>query len=66
MGVTSGATIADRIGKFQSPSFSREKTHALALARTLKLPLWSNDRDFAWPGLKRFTTAEPLKALDKR
>jgi hypothetical protein len=38
----------------------------LALARTLKLPLWSNDRDFAWPGLKRFTTAEPLKALDKR
>lgn len=40
-----------------------EDAHALALARTLKLPLWSNDRDFTLPGLKRFATAELLKAL---
>ncbi len=43
-----------------------EDAHALALARTLKLPLWTNDRDFTLPGLKRFTTAELLKALEER
>ena len=42
-----------------------EDAHALALARTLRLPLWSNDRDFAAQSLKRFTTAELLKALNE-
>jgi predicted nucleic acid-binding protein len=35
----------------------------LALALHLKLPLWSNDRDFEGTGVERFTTAQLLSKL---
>jgi predicted nucleic acid-binding protein len=41
-----------------------EDAHALALAWHLKLPLWSNDRDFEGQTVARYTTAELLKALE--
>lgn len=41
-----------------------EDAHALALAWTLRLPLWSNDRDFEAQGVERYTTAALLRALD--
>jgi len=40
-----------------------EDAHALALAWTLELPLWSNDRDFEGQAVKRYTTARLLRAL---
>jgi predicted nucleic acid-binding protein len=41
-----------------------EDAHALALAWTLRLPLWSNDRDFEALPVKRYTTARLLRALE--
>jgi len=35
----------------------------LALALHLRIPLWSNDRDFEAAGIERYTTAELLKKL---
>lgn len=43
-----------------------EDAHALALARALRLPLWSNDRDLALPGVRCYTTAVLLKMLGGR
>jgi len=40
-----------------------EDAHALALAWTLKLPLWSNDRGLEGQAVKRYTTARLLRAL---
>ena len=42
-----------------------EDAHALALAWTLRLPLWSNDRDFEAPEVERYTTAALLRALER-
>ena len=41
-----------------------EDAHALALARAMDLPLWSNDRDLQVPPVHCYTTAALLKALD--
>lgn len=41
-----------------------EDAHALALARSLGLPLWSNDRDLQLPQVHCYTTAALLKALE--
>lgn len=41
-----------------------EDAHALALARELGLPLWSNDRDLQVPQVHCYTTAALLKALE--
>jgi predicted nucleic acid-binding protein len=41
-----------------------EDAHALALAWTLELPLWSNDRDFEGQAVQRYTTATLLRALE--
>lgn len=43
-----------------------EDAHALALARTLDRPIWSNDRDLALPDVRCFSTAGLLKALGER
>lgn len=40
-----------------------EDAHALALARSLDLPLWSNDRDFENISVERYTTAQLLRLL---
>ena len=40
-----------------------EDAHPLALARTLSLPLWSNDSDLAETGVVCYTTARLLKVL---
>ena len=42
-----------------------EDAHALALARCLRLPVWSNDRDFEGLGVECYPTAR-LLALLKR
>lgn len=41
-----------------------EDAHALALASTLALPLWSNDRDFEGLAVERYATAQLLRALE--
>jgi predicted nucleic acid-binding protein len=41
-----------------------EDAHALALAWTLGLPLWSNDRDFEGQDVQRYPTAALLRALE--
>jgi predicted nucleic acid-binding protein len=41
-----------------------DDAHALALAWTLRLPLWSNDRDFEAQEVERYTTAALLRALE--
>lgn len=41
-----------------------EDAHALALAWTLCLPLWSNDRDFEGQDVERYPTAKLLRALE--
>ncbi|MES1240561.1 MAG: PIN domain-containing protein [Acidobacteriota bacterium] len=41
-----------------------EDAHALALARGMDLPLWSNDRDLQVPQVHCYTTAALLKALE--
>jgi predicted nucleic acid-binding protein len=40
-----------------------EDAHALALAWSLGLPLWSNDRDFEGQEVERYSTAALLRAL---
>ena len=35
----------------------------LALAMKLRVPVWSNDRDFKHAGIEVFTTAKLLKIL---
>jgi predicted nucleic acid-binding protein len=40
-----------------------EDAHALALARTLTLPLWSNDRDLRGLGIECYPTARLLRLL---
>lgn len=40
-----------------------EDAHALALARTLTLPLWSNDRDLRGLGVECYPTARLLRLL---
>ncbi len=40
-----------------------EDAHPLALARSLSLPLWSNDSDLTNVGVECYTTARLLKAL---
>jgi len=43
-----------------------DDAHPLALARTLSLPLWSNDSDLANVGVDCYTTARLLKVLDEQ
>ena len=40
-----------------------EDVHALALARALTLPLWSNDRDLRGLGVECYSTARLLRLL---
>ena len=40
-----------------------EDAHALALARSLDLPIWSNDRDFQSVKVACYSTARLLRAL---
>jgi predicted nucleic acid-binding protein len=42
-----------------------EDAHALALAATLGLPLWSNDRDLQGHGVRTYSTAQLLRELDR-
>jgi predicted nucleic acid-binding protein len=42
-----------------------EDAHALALARRLHVPLWSNDRDLHGLGVECFSTARLLAVLKK-
>ena len=41
-----------------------EDAHALALARALNMPLWSNDRHLSGCGVPCYTTAQLLRKLD--
>jgi len=41
-----------------------EDAHALALARSLDLPLWSNDRHLENLGIDMYTTARLLRVLE--
>ncbi len=43
-----------------------EDAHALALARALGCPLWSNDRHLTKLGVPCYTTAQLLKVLETR
>lgn len=43
-----------------------EDAHALALARKLDLPLWSNDRDLAGLDVECYTTARLLAVLKNK
>ena len=43
-----------------------EDAHALALARALGLPIWSNDRHLTKLGVSCYTTAQLLKILELR
>lgn len=54
-------TAQRRIGK-RDP----DDIDVLALALALKLPVWSNDKDFEDTGVEWYTTAELLKALGIR
>ena len=40
-----------------------EDADVLALALHLKVPVWSNDRDFEGTGVERYTTAQLLRKL---
>jgi predicted nucleic acid-binding protein len=40
-----------------------DDTELLALAMKLKIPIWSNDRDFKLTGVELYTTAKLLKIL---
>jgi len=42
-----------------------DDAHPLALARSLSVPLWSNDRDLGGHGVECFTTAQLLSALQR-
>ena len=41
-----------------------EDAHALALARHLDVPLWSNDKDFQGQVVECYSTAELLSILE--
>ena len=43
-----------------------EDAHALALARCLGLPLWSNDRDLSLRGVECYSTARLLSMLQRQ
>ncbi|MDZ4347466.1 MAG: PIN domain-containing protein [Candidatus Binatia bacterium] len=43
-----------------------EDAHALALARSLSLPIWSNDRDFENLEIKSYSTARLLRLLGQK
>ena len=43
-----------------------EDAHVLALARSLTLPLWSNDRDLRGLDVECYTTARPLRLLTEQ
>ncbi len=43
-----------------------EDAHALALARKLALPLWTNDKDLSNHGVECFPTARLLAALERQ
>lgn len=43
-----------------------EDAHALALARALKFPLWSNDNDLQGFEIPCYTTAQLLSIIDRR
>ena len=43
-----------------------DDAHPLALAMTLELPLWSNDKDLDGHGIARHTTAKLLAILDSK
>ena len=53
------STARQQIGK-RDP----DDVDVLALALTLKLPVWSNDNDFEDAGVEWYTTAELLKTLE--
>lgn len=57
---------ADRLPEARESLQERdpEDAHALALAWALRLPLWSNDRDFEDQDVDRYTTATLLRALE--
>jgi predicted nucleic acid-binding protein len=42
-----------------------EDAHALALARSLALPIWSNDRDLSGMGVECYTTARLLRLISQ-
>jgi predicted nucleic acid-binding protein len=42
-----------------------EDAHALALARSLALPIWSNDRDLSGLGIDCYSTARLLRVLSE-
>jgi predicted nucleic acid-binding protein len=42
-----------------------EDAHALALARSLDLPMWSNDRDLSGLDVECYSTARLLRLLAK-
>jgi predicted nucleic acid-binding protein len=42
-----------------------EDAHALALARSLRLPLWSNDKDLRGLGVRVYPTVELLAVLER-
>ena len=43
-----------------------EDAHVLALARSLELPIWSNDRDLTSMHAECYTTAQLLRALKEQ
>ena len=43
-----------------------EDAHVLALARSLHLPIWSNDRDLSGLSVECHTTAQLLRILQER
>jgi predicted nucleic acid-binding protein len=43
-----------------------EDAHALALAQSLDLPIWSNDRDLRGLGVECYTTAQLLRLLSEQ
>ena len=43
-----------------------EDAHALALARSLALPIWSNDRDLSGMDVECYTTARLLRLLSEQ
>lgn len=57
---------ADRLPEARDSLQERdpEDAHVLALAWDLRLPLWSNDRDFEGQEVERYTTATLLRALE--
>lgn len=43
-----------------------EATHGLALARSLNLPIWTNDRDLTGQSVTCYPTAELLRILEEQ